>query len=145
MKTARIELTDDEMRALEKIASKEGCSVSEVIHRRVEPWLRRQIPRNGAGLPPGLRICPQPLVEKIDLRALDRPQGPHSGINAIIGHWPGDESDEELLAALDKLSCSHLPNACSSTPLFSSTSSGATPSGGGSKHGSHCGSGPQHH
>jgi hypothetical protein len=33
-----------------------------------------------------------------------QPQGPHSGINAIIGRWPGDESEAEIAAALEELS-----------------------------------------
>lgn len=44
------------------------------------------------------------LVRKLDLEALRKPQGPDSGINAIIGKWPGDESDEEILPLLEKLS-----------------------------------------
>jgi hypothetical protein len=35
---------------------------------------------------------------------LRRPQGPRSGINAIIGRWPGDESEAEIAAALEELS-----------------------------------------
>jgi hypothetical protein len=44
------------------------------------------------------------LVRKLDRRLLHQPQGPDSGINAIIGRWPGDESDEEIIALLDELS-----------------------------------------
>jgi hypothetical protein len=40
----------------------------------------------------------------MDLKALHVPQGPDSGINAIIGKWPGDESDEEIFALLEELS-----------------------------------------
>lgn len=48
---------------------------------------------------------PMPIgTATTDLRELRRPQGPGSGLNAIFGQWPGDESDEELIAALDKLS-----------------------------------------
>ena len=32
------------------------------------------------------------------------PQGPQSGLNAIIGKWPGDESDDEIAKALERLS-----------------------------------------
>jgi hypothetical protein len=46
----------------------------------------------------------RPLVGKLDIAALHQPQGPDSGINAIIGKWPGDESDEEILALLEELS-----------------------------------------
>jgi hypothetical protein len=46
----------------------------------------------------------RPLVGKLDLKALHQPQGPDSGINAIIGKWPGDETDEEILALLEEMS-----------------------------------------
>jgi hypothetical protein len=45
-----------------------------------------------------------PLVGTLDLKALHVPQGPDSGINAIMGKWPGDESEEEILALLEDLS-----------------------------------------
>lgn len=44
------------------------------------------------------------LVRKLDLSALDQPQGPTTGVNAIIGKWPGDESEEEILALLEEMS-----------------------------------------
>ncbi len=31
----------------------------------------------------------RPLVRRLDLTALHVPQGPDSGINAIMGKWPG--------------------------------------------------------
>ena len=31
-------------------------------------------------------------------------QGPNSGIAAIMGKWPGDETDEEIAAILEHLS-----------------------------------------
>ncbi len=50
------------------------------------------------------QIVRRTLVRKLDISALHQPQGPDSGINAIIGKWPGDESDEEILALLEELS-----------------------------------------
>jgi hypothetical protein len=44
------------------------------------------------------------ILKKFDPRILDRPQGPGSGLNAVMGKWPGDESDEEVLALLEELS-----------------------------------------
>jgi hypothetical protein len=35
---------------------------------------------------------------------LRKPQGTKSGINAIIGKWPGDETEEEITAILEELS-----------------------------------------
>jgi hypothetical protein len=46
----------------------------------------------------------RPLVRRLDVTALHVPQGPDSGINAIMGKWPGDESEEEILALLEELS-----------------------------------------
>lgn len=42
--------------------------------------------------------------ETMDFGRLRRPQGPRSGIAAIIGRWPGDETDEQVRAALEELS-----------------------------------------
>lgn len=43
-------------------------------------------------------------LKKFDYAALHKPQGPNSGINAVIGKWPGDETDEEINALLEELS-----------------------------------------
>lgn len=47
---------------------------------------------------------PTPLFRDLDSSALRQPQGPRSGVNAIIGRWPGDESDDAIAAALRELS-----------------------------------------
>jgi hypothetical protein len=44
------------------------------------------------------------ILKKFDPRILHRPQGPDSGLNAVMGKWPGDETDEEVLALLEELS-----------------------------------------
>ena len=49
-------------------------------------------------------IEPKPLHQPTDERTLRKPQGPRSGLNAIIGQWPGDETDEEIFRALEELS-----------------------------------------
>jgi hypothetical protein len=47
----------------------------------------------------------RPLVRKLDISALRQPQGPDSGINAIIGKWPGDDlSEEEFIALVEEIS-----------------------------------------
>jgi hypothetical protein len=48
--------------------------------------------------------APEPLGAPLDSRSLSRPQGPRSGLNAIIGKWPGDETDQEIAAALESMS-----------------------------------------
>jgi hypothetical protein len=47
---------------------------------------------------------PSPPHAKFDLSKLRRPQGPRSGMAAIMGQWPGGETDEEVAAALEQLS-----------------------------------------
>ncbi len=47
---------------------------------------------------------PPPADRKLDLAALYRPQGAKSGLAAIIGQWPGDETDEQIESALKELS-----------------------------------------
>jgi hypothetical protein len=47
---------------------------------------------------------PRPLMSALDVRDLRRPQGARSGIAAIMGQWPGDETDEEFAAAVNALS-----------------------------------------
>jgi len=47
---------------------------------------------------------PRPMFTELDTRSLRRPQGPRSGIAAILGKWPGEESDDEFLRAVAELS-----------------------------------------
>jgi len=47
---------------------------------------------------------PRPLFENPPGASCYRvPQTPETGLGALIGRWPGDESDEELMAAMDSL------------------------------------------
>jgi len=48
-------------------------------------------------------VEPRPLWGAAE-PSLRQPQGPRSGLNAIIGRWPGDESEAEITAALEALS-----------------------------------------
>jgi hypothetical protein len=47
---------------------------------------------------------PTPPHERIDVARLHREQGRRSGLAAIMGRWPGDETDEVIEAALKQLS-----------------------------------------
>jgi len=47
---------------------------------------------------------PLPVQQPLEPRALREPQGPRSGLAAVIGHWPGDESDDEVAERLRELS-----------------------------------------
>lgn len=47
---------------------------------------------------------PEPLLAAHDAQELRRPQGARSGINAIVGKWPGDETDDEIFAMIEEMS-----------------------------------------
>ncbi|MBI4502900.1 MAG: hypothetical protein HY700_17275 [Gemmatimonadetes bacterium] len=47
---------------------------------------------------------PRSLWSPLHEADLRKPQSPKTGLNAIIGKWPGDESDEEIIDALERLS-----------------------------------------
>jgi hypothetical protein len=49
-------------------------------------------------------VMPRPLFKDLDSRPLRVAQGPKSGVAAIFGQWPGDESDEEFEEAVKALS-----------------------------------------
>lgn len=48
--------------------------------------------------------APVPLFQVMDAASLRQPQGPRSGVNAVMGRWPGEETDEEIAVALRELS-----------------------------------------
>lgn len=47
---------------------------------------------------------PRPIFGPLDERALHQPQGPRSGVGAIFGQLPDEESDEDIIEALDRFS-----------------------------------------
>lgn len=47
---------------------------------------------------------PKPALRALDVRSLTRSQGPRSGVAAILGSWPGDETEDEARAILDEMS-----------------------------------------
>ena len=47
---------------------------------------------------------PESSFARTDTAGLRKAQGPKSGLAAIIGQWPGDETDEEINAELAALS-----------------------------------------
>ena len=46
------------------------------------------------------RRIPEPAARRLDRRSLLRPQTPTTGAAAVHGGWPGDETEEQILAAL---------------------------------------------
>jgi hypothetical protein len=49
-------------------------------------------------------FAPMPLARPLSAPDVRKPQGPRSGLNAIFGRWPGEETDEEIRAVLDEIS-----------------------------------------
>ncbi len=47
---------------------------------------------------------PRPMFGPLNERSLRRQQGPRSGVSAIFGQLRGEDSDEEIIEALDRLS-----------------------------------------
>jgi hypothetical protein len=47
---------------------------------------------------------PQPSGKRLTRSELRKTQGPRSGVSAILGQWPGDETDEEIEQALEEIS-----------------------------------------
>jgi len=46
---------------------------------------------------------PRPAPARVDLRAAHQTQSVNTGLAAVYGQWPGDESEDQLLAALGEL------------------------------------------
>ncbi len=82
--------------------------VSGTAHFRPSGSLHRvDAERLSPGSDQDLRIWsspPRPLAAALESRELHRPQGPRSGLNALVGQWPGDETEEEIFALLEELS-----------------------------------------
>ncbi|MCP3063488.1 hypothetical protein LXT21_32390 [Myxococcus sp. K38C18041901] len=49
-------------------------------------------------------VLPRPLFTPMDPRALRQSQDERSGLSAIFGQWPGEETEDEFSAALRELS-----------------------------------------
>lgn len=47
---------------------------------------------------------PRPIFGPLDERSLRQPQGPRSGVGAILGQLTDEESDEDVIEALDRFS-----------------------------------------
>ena len=49
-------------------------------------------------------VMPSPVFGDGEVGSLRRPQARRTGINAIVGEWPGDETDEEIAQLLEEMS-----------------------------------------
>jgi hypothetical protein len=59
---------------------------------------------NGANASPLFSTPPLPGSSRLDPSRLRKPQGARSGMAAIMGRWPGDETEGEIEAALEQIS-----------------------------------------
>jgi len=79
-----------------------GMAIYRASGRLLRVEAERILP--GKGEPSMFSQLPSPPHVKLDTSKFRKPQGPRSGMAAIIGRWPSDESDEEIEQALEKLS-----------------------------------------
>ena len=49
-------------------------------------------------------VLPSPVGRQLDTASLSRPQGPRSGVAAILGKIPAEETDKEFIKAVEELS-----------------------------------------
>jgi hypothetical protein len=71
-------------------------SILRIEAERIEPAAEEDLALWGA--------LPAPVFGPLDERSLRQPQGPRSGVSALFGQLPAEESDEEIIEALDRLS-----------------------------------------
>ena len=71
-------------------------SILRIEAERIEPASEHDLALWGT--------VPVPIFGPLNGRSLHRPQGPRSGVSAILGQLPGDESDEKLNEALNAFS-----------------------------------------
>jgi hypothetical protein len=92
---------------LASLFGKDAVVSGTAVFRPSGSVLRIDADQVEATAPEQLRLwasMPKPILATVDVRSLRELQGPRTGINAIIGQWPGDETDEEIRAALENLS-----------------------------------------
>lgn len=58
----------------------------------------------GANVSSVFSTPPVPSGSRLDPNRLRKPQGTRSGMAALMGRWPGDETDEEIEKALEQIS-----------------------------------------
>lgn len=97
---------DEQMDAMQELWRKRVVVLGTAIYRASGRLLRieAEAVKPGENEPTVFSRMPTPPGTKIDVSKLRRPQGPKSGISAIIGKWPGDETEEEITAILEELS-----------------------------------------
>ncbi len=69
----------------------------EVGHYDLEALLRRMMAHRIAS-----PVC-EDAYDHRDKESLHQPQDSQSGVSAVIGKWPGDETDEEIQSGIDDI------------------------------------------
>ena len=97
---------DDQIDAMQQLWRKRVLVLGTAIYRASGRLLRidAEVVKPGEDEASVFTRLPTPSQAKLDLSRLRKPQGPRSGMAAIMGQWPGDESDEEVQLALERLS-----------------------------------------
>jgi len=97
---------DEQIDAMQELWRKRVLILGTAIYRASGRLLRidAEAVKSGERESVVFSCLPAPPGTKIDMSKLRRPQGTKSGINAIFGKWPGDETEEEITAILEELS-----------------------------------------
>ena len=97
---------DDQVDAMQKLWRQRVLVLGTAIYRASGRLLRidAEAVKPGDNEPTIFSRMPSPPGTRIDTARLRKPQGAKSGINAVIGKWPGKETEQEITAILEELS-----------------------------------------
>lgn len=97
---------DDQIDVMQQLWRSRVLVLGTAVYRASGRLLRidAEVVKPGQNEPKVFSRMPTPPNAKIDTTKLHKPQGPRSGMAAISGQWPGDETDEQIEQALEKLS-----------------------------------------
>jgi hypothetical protein len=99
-------LVDGDLSALAPLFNQRVVVHGRAVYRPSGQLLRLDAQRidPGADEPALWSRIPEARRQKRDLGTFRQPQTPQTGLGAIIGRWPGEETDEEIRKALEELS-----------------------------------------
>jgi len=99
-------LTDGDIGQVSELLKQRVQMLGKAIYRPSGRLLRVDAEEVSATTESGsfFSSVPKPSRKKFDLREIVREQSGKGGIAAIMGKWPGDETDEEVAAALAEMS-----------------------------------------
>lgn len=97
---------DDQVDAMQKLWRQRVLVLGRAIYRASGRLLRidAEAVKPGDNEPTIFSRMPSPPGTRIDTARPRKPQGAKSGINAVIGKWPGKETEQEITAILEELS-----------------------------------------